>query len=240
MNVVLVTRDTAMGRYLAAGLRAGGMLDRLVIETGRPSWRFYWRKLARVGPLTAAFQLAFNRWYRREGARHLAAPALPPHESVATVNECAFGDDDLVIGFGTSYVNRGTLARVRRGFLNLHTGWLPEYRGVKSEFWVLLARDFGRAGWTLHFMAPELDAGDIVMQRTVPVHGDSPPMLRARLLADAVPALCEFVGHVRARGFDAIPRTSQGDGRYFTTPTWRDWRRWRRQEGNGSPLPGAL
>ena len=223
MNVVLVTHDSVYGSFLAASLHAAGALDRVIIETGRPGWRFYWRKFRRVGPLNAVFQFFLNRWFRREGAKHLPDLPLPPHERVRNVNHLPFGADDLVIGFGSSYIRAETLNRVRHGFLNLHTGWLPEYRGVKSEFWVSYLGDPQRAGWTLHYMTPKLDEGDIVMQHAVPLAGENPAQLRAKLLIDAVPALSSLVTTVRNSGFDAIPRRPQRDGRYFTTPTWREW-----------------
>jgi hypothetical protein len=51
--------------------------------------------------------------------------------------------------------------------------------------------------------------------------------LRAKLLADAVPALAALAARVRDRGFGAITRAPQGQGRYYTTPTWAEWRRYR-------------
>lgn len=231
MNVILVTRDSVYGRYFAASLHAAARLDRILIETGHPSGRFYWRKLLRVGPVNALFGFWYNRWFLREGARHLPSLALPPHETLVTVNTYPFGDDDLVLGFGTGYITARTLGRMRNGFLNLHTGWLPEYRGVKSEFWVLLYGDLPRAGWTLHYMTPRLDEGDIVLQQTVPAEGANPAELRARLLQDAVPAIAELIAQVRERGVAAISRRPQVNGRYFTTPTWREWLAYRRQQG---------
>jgi hypothetical protein len=228
MTVFLVTRDSAFGRFLASGLHAARAVDRIIIETGRPSWRFYWRKLRRVGPVNGVFQFLLNRWFRRAGSRRLPPTELPPHEVVENVNGYPFGDDALVIGFGTSYITARTLAAMQHGFLNLHTGWLPDYRGVKSEFWAIFKGDDSRAGWTLHFMTPKLDEGDIVIRRAVPLTGENPAELRAKLIQDAVPALREFVASVRAGGFGAIPRQPQGAGRYYTTPTWREWRSYRR------------
>ncbi len=229
IRVVLVTHDSVFGRYLAASLHAAGKVDRLIIETGRPGWRFYWRKLRRLGPVNAAFQVWLNGWFRREGRQHLPALPFPPHETVASINGFAFGGQDLVIGFGTSIVTARTLNDMKHGFLNLHTGWLPDYRGVKSEFWTLAGNDVAKAGWTLHYMTPRLDDGDIVLRHAVPVTVRSAGELRARLLRDAVPVLGEFIDRVREQGFDAIPRQPQNDGRYFTTPTWREWRAYRRR-----------
>jgi methionyl-tRNA formyltransferase len=137
MRVIFVTHDSTFGRYVAASLYDRGLLDRIVVETGRPGWRYYWRKLRRVGPANAVFQMWLNRWFRREGRWCLPNLAFPPHATVADVNRYPFGDD-LVIGFGTSVITARTLGGMSHGFLNLHTGWLPDYRGVKSEFWTLL------------------------------------------------------------------------------------------------------
>ncbi len=228
MVITLVTHDSVAGRYVAATLAAAGRVDRVIVETAGPRWSFYWRKIRRVGPVNAVFQLWLNRWFRREVAKHLPDLPLPPHERVPNVNGRPFGDGDLVIGFGTSYITAATLGRMRHGFLNLHTGLLPYYRGVKSEFWTLHQRDVQRAGWTLHFMTPRLDEGDIVLQGTVKVDGENPAQLRAKLLQDAVPAIGAFIDTTRTAGFGSIPRRPQQNGQYFTTPTWSDWRHYRK------------
>lgn len=222
-RAVLVTRDSVFGRYLAASLYHSGTLDRVIVETGRPSWRFFWRKLRRIGPFNAAFQLAFDRWFRRVGARELPPLSLPPHDRVSSINRCAFGEHDLVIAFGTSIVSTATLARVRQGILNLHTGWLPDYRGVKSEYWALAHGDHAKVGWTLHYMTPRLDDGPIVLRRAIPAAATNAAQLRARLLSDAVPALARFIDDARAHGVESIARAPQEGGAYFSAPTWREW-----------------
>ena len=226
MKVVLVTHDCVFGRYLCASLHAAleRGLDRVILERGRPSTRFHWRKLRRVGPADFLFQYWLSRRFVRDGERHLPHLEMPTHERVNNVNRCSFEPDDLVIGFGTSYITRNTLAATPRGFLNLHTGFLPDYRGVKSEFWTLYYRDFDRLAWTLHYMTPRLDQGDIVLRGFVRWKGESPGALRAQLLRDAVPDIAAFITMVRAHGFNAIARMPQSGGRYFSTPRWRDWR----------------
>jgi hypothetical protein len=237
MNVVLVTHDSVYGRYVAAGLRASACVDRVIIETAGTSPRFYARKLLRVGPVDFLFQAWLNRWFAEEGTKHLSDNRFPEHERVGTINSCRFGSDDLVIGFGTSYVTAATLAATPRGILNLHTGLLPEYRGVKSEFWALYNGDYARTGWTLHYMTARLDEGQMVLRRRVPWSGENPAALRAKLLEDAVPAIAALVHRVRHWGFEAIPRTPQGAGRYYTTPTLADWRRYARRSAQSASTP---
>jgi methionyl-tRNA formyltransferase len=239
MKVVLVTHDSAFARFVAATLYEASAVDVVLVETARPSWRFYWRKLRRVGLVDFAFQAWLARWYRREGARGLPERAMPPHERITSANEYPFDPNDLVLGFGTSVITAATLARLPNGFLNLHTGFLPNYRGVKSEFWALARHDAAHIGWTLHYMTPALDAGDIVLRERVAWNGESPAALRAKLLLDAAPTIAALLRDARARRDARLPRTPQGPGTYYTTPRWSDWRLYRAPAGAaaGTPVP---
>ncbi|MGH7581867.1 MAG: formyltransferase family protein [Gemmatimonadales bacterium] len=228
MKTILVMHDSVFGRYLAASLYDDGKVDQVIVETRGPGLRYYWRKFRRVGPVNALFQAWLNRAFQRRGRRWLPRRTLPPHLTIDNVNEYCFDPEDFVIGFGTSLVLPHTLNSLKHGFLNLHTGWLPDFRGVKSEFWTLLQGDTERAGWTLHYMVPQLDAGDIVLRRAVPAWPDDPVALRARLLQDAVPAVGEFIEMVRHIGPERVPRMAQEGGTYYTTPTLADWRQYRR------------
>ena len=237
MKVILVTHDSAFARFVAATLYEASAVDAVLVETARPSWRFYSRKLRRVGAVDFVFQAWLARWYRREGARALPVRTMPPHERITSANEYPFGAEDLVVGFGTSVITAATLARVPNGFLNLHTGFLPNYRGVKSEFWALARHDAAHIGWTLHYMTPALDAGDIVLRQRVAWNGESPAAVRAKLLLDAAPRIAALLRDARVRGDAALPRTPQGPGTYFTTPRWSDWRLYRAPDHPAARMP---
>jgi len=223
VRATLVTHDSIFGRHLASHLHSVGALDRLIVERRAAPLRFYWRKLQRVGPVNAVFQFWLNRHIRASASRVLPHVAMPRHESVTSINECTFGDDELVIGFGTSIVSAATLARAPHGILNLHTGWLPDYRGVKSEFWAVARGEREKIGWTLHYMTPRLDGGDIVLRHAIDAGGKDIGALRAQIVIDAATKIAAFVAQVRRNGFASIPRRAQGKGQYFTTPTLRDW-----------------
>jgi methionyl-tRNA formyltransferase len=55
-----------------------------------------------------------------------------------------------------------------RGTLNVHDSLLPAYAGFSPLIWALIAGET-EVGVTAHMMDGELDAGDIVLQRAVPV-----------------------------------------------------------------------
>lgn len=56
----------------------------------------------------------------------------------------------------------------RRGCINLHASLLPRYRGAAPIHWAIINGE-RETGVTTMFMAPRLDAGDIILQRAVAI-----------------------------------------------------------------------
>jgi len=72
--------------------------------------------------------------------------------------------------------------RFRGRLLNIHPSLLPKYRGLHTHERALQAGD-RKHGASVHFVVPELDAGTVVAQCTVPVEsGDTAQSLSQRLL----------------------------------------------------------
>ncbi|MCI4677973.1 phosphoribosylglycinamide formyltransferase [Rhodoblastus acidophilus] len=71
----------------------------------------------------------------------------------------------------------------RDRMLNIHPALLPSYRGLHTHERAL-AEGVKIHGATVHFVAPEMDAGPIIVQAAVPVlRDDTPEALAARVLA---------------------------------------------------------
>lgn len=67
--------------------------------------------------------------------------------------------------------------------LNIHPSLLPDFKGLNVHARVLAAGKT-ETGCTVHHVAPELDAGPVVLQRRVPVKpNDTPATLEARVKA---------------------------------------------------------
>jgi phosphoribosylglycinamide formyltransferase-1 len=67
--------------------------------------------------------------------------------------------------------------------INIHPSLLPAFKGLHTHERAL-AEGAARHGATVHFVVPELDAGPIILQDSVPVlAGDTPDTLAARVLA---------------------------------------------------------
>ena len=67
--------------------------------------------------------------------------------------------------------------------INIHPSLLPAYKGTKVHERVIEAKE-ALSGASVHFVVPELDAGPVIAQSSVPVHpDDTPQMLADRVLA---------------------------------------------------------
>lgn len=79
--------------------------------------------------------------------------------------------------------------RFRGRLLNIHPSLLPKHRGLRTHARALEAGDVEH-GASVHFVVPELDAGAVVAQATVPVvPGETAGQLAARVLAVEHPLL---------------------------------------------------
>lgn len=73
--------------------------------------------------------------------------------------------------------------------INIHPSLLPRHKGLHTHQQALDAGD-GVHGASVHFVVPELDAGNVLAQAVVPVHpGDDAPTLAARVLGVEHPLL---------------------------------------------------
>lgn len=94
-------------------------------------------------------------------------------------------------------VREEALALPRRGWLNLHPAYLPFNRGWHTPSWPIL--EGTPAGVTLHQMVAEVDAGDILARREVPVEpSDTADELYQRLLDAELELLLELWSTIRS------------------------------------------
>ena len=94
------------------------------------------------------------------------------------------------------------------GSINVHSSLLPKYRGAAPINWAILDGE-AKTGVSIMYMAKELDAGDVILQKTTPISdGEDAQMLTARLADLGADALSEAVV---ALGNGTATRMPQGD-----------------------------
>jgi len=117
---------------------------------------------------------------------------------------------EIVCEAGFMRIHSEGFARAWAGrLLNVHPSLLPAFKGIHVHEQALEA-GVKISGCTVHFVAPELDAGPIIAQAAVPVlNGDTPETLAARVLEQehkiypqAVKLLAE--GKVKLEGGKAV------------------------------------
>jgi phosphoribosylglycinamide formyltransferase-1 len=90
---------------------------------------------------------------------------------------------ELVVLAGFMRILSSGFVRAWEGrLINVHPSLLPAYKGIKVHERVIAAKE-SVSGASVHFVVPELDAGPVIAQATVPVRpGDTPQALADRVL----------------------------------------------------------
>ena len=116
-------------------------------------------------------------------------------------------------------VGRPMLEAFPTAILNIHPSLLPAFPGRDAQRQAI-EHGVKVSGVTVHFVTSELDAGPIILQRTVPVQDDdTPETLAARILLeehraypDAVRIVLENGWRIEQRRFVRFPSASSGSG----------------------------
>ena len=90
---------------------------------------------------------------------------------------------ELVVLAGFMRILSDGFARGWEGrLINIHPSLLPAYKGTKVHERVIEAKE-ALSGASVHFVVPELDAGPVIAQASIPVYpSDTPQTLAERVL----------------------------------------------------------
>lgn len=253
--MVLLCSDEPHHRYLAHLLCSRFDLAGIVSEPGASQLR----AARRARRYRDYFWGLYHQWRRRVlrlsayRARYFAElPSLtdcvvPEPLEVDSINSSEVRKflrrhaPDLVVIAGTTILKRRVLEACGELVLNLHGGYLPDYRGNHSIFFALYNSDFDRVGSTIHFVDPGIDTGNLV-DRAIPEirPGDNAEKLYCRAEMMGIHLLADWIRHWQAGG--QLPRRPQGaGGRMFRTRDRKphhDLRFWMRRRFGIRPVPG--
>ncbi|MEV6037769.1 methionyl-tRNA formyltransferase [Nonomuraea sp. NPDC052116] len=118
----------------------------------------------------------------------------PDDELLLTLKEV---EPDLIVANNwRTWIPPEIFTLPRHGILNVHDSLLPAYAGFSPLIWALINGE-KEVGVTAHMMDAELDAGDIVVQRAVPVGP-------ADTAADLFHRTVDLIGPIVAEALDLI------------------------------------
>jgi methionyl-tRNA formyltransferase len=97
-----------------------------------------------------------------------------------------------------------------QGCINVHASLLPRHRGAAPIQWAILCGD-GETGVSIMRIAEELDAGDVFLQRAIPLRADhTGGSLAADLATLGAAALADAIDGIREGRLPARPQPSEG------------------------------
>ncbi|MCY7345530.1 MAG: hypothetical protein LH614_04850 [Pyrinomonadaceae bacterium] len=164
-----------------------------------------------------------------EAAEKLKIPVyrVENYHAEPAMNLLQKADADLGILYGTNIIKETVFSIPKRGSINIHQGLAPIYRGGPTVFWELYNNE-QEIGITVHYVAPKVDTGDIILQKTLPLRYDFSRYglnyenflddFRAALKEPSAQLTAEAVGLIAAL---KEPRTKQDTtvGKRYRLPT---------------------
>lgn len=131
-------------------------------------------------------------------AQERGLSVLSPEKTGDSLVELAALRADLfvVVAYG-QYIPKSVLALPEQGAINLHPSLLPEYRGASPIQWAVANGDTV-TGVTILYVSEKMDAGDIILQRELPIGLDDTSVTLEPVLAEAgAELLMNAVEHIR-------------------------------------------
>ena len=118
--------------------------------------------------------------------------------------------DVIVVAAYGRILPRTILDLPPRGCINVHASLLPRHRGAAPIAWAILAGD-QVTGVTIMVMNEEMDAGDILLQRSTPIGADDTTgRLGERLARLGAETIGEALDGLRAGSLRATPQPGTG------------------------------
>ena len=113
----------------------------------------------------------------------------------------------VVVAYGMIVPDR-LINMPRHGTINIHGSLLPRYRGAAPMQYSVLNGD-SEAGVSIMYITRELDAGDVILQKSIPVGADETfGELHDRLSVLGAEALEEAIGLIESGNVNAVPQDS--------------------------------
>jgi methionyl-tRNA formyltransferase len=223
-NIALSLLVTAMPHHRYTIMLSGTVASRLAPVSELEALAAFEHKLC--GEIEACRHprlLSYEALAKRTGrevqvlARPNAAPAL------STLAD--LGPDLLISVRYRHILGEAAIAIPRFGVLNLHSGLLPEYKGMMATFWALLNGD-STIGSTLHYIVdgtidtgPVIDRAPVTANRTRSYLGNV-----LSLYPDGCSMVIDAVRRIE-RGQDVACQEQPATGRYYSAPRYEDIRR---------------
>ena len=161
-----------------------------------------------------------NKFY---SFKHLLKNEKIPVVSAVDVNSRLFIrkiakiNPDLIISvFFNQILSPEIIKLSKKGAINIHPAYLPNYKGVSPVFWAL-ANSEKFSGVSVHYINEDIDTGGIIYRKKIPISkNDGEDSLYLRTAREGVVLLTKAINDISKGRVKTVNNTR---GTYFSLPT---------------------
>jgi len=169
MRLVILTTDTKHHTYFINELSKVVNDVHVIYETKKLI------KPYKTGPFFQEEEEEFEEKFFENSPRHFSKKIKSRIRTYDTCNnkECISHikkvQPDVIISFGVGLLKAAVYSTAKICSLNIHRGYISEYRGLDSDLWALYNKEFNKIGVAIHLLSEKLDTGDVIKQKTISV-----------------------------------------------------------------------
>lgn len=231
MKVVLMVSNSVIGKYFASRFSKEIKTSAVIIENKKQDKiKSFIKKLGK-NPVLYPYRLLEiiyfvfdNRIMAKKINNYFSRFDLDIKSKIYRVNDINSEKTKVLIKtinpqlgavVGTSIIKQETINLFSKCILNIHTGILPEYKGLRSEFWALYNKEYDNLGVTIIKIDNGIDTGNIAMQDKIKYEKfDDEFKLRCKNIMLGVKVMIKAV-----KNFSRLKFIKQKNGAYYSNPS---------------------
>lgn len=236
LRVLALVSDDPQQHYLLQQLAQHFELVGALIEPGAKQHQRLWNRGKYLDWWARAWQSLRQRHTGRAAYRQnfFATPAKTQASAINQLKTEWIGSKaalsfiqelkpDVTVVCGTSVIPR-RIIQASGLMINIHGGYLPDYRGNHCVFFAYYRSDFEKIAATLHIVTEQLDAGGIlqVVHPAIYPH-DHDEHLYCRALWCGMQQLFSLLRQFESGEIDLIPQAQTQDGEMFRHRSRLPW-----------------
>lgn len=239
MKKLFIFRNSYDARYILSKIEEKGLLDGIILEKGIGAKK---RKLQRIFQhksivnypgliLDILALILFSGYVNTKVNKKLGLYSYPKEKIklvVDNANENICLDyirqykPDVIFIYGVSILSDRFLKSTKAKVLNIHSGILPKYRNVHSDFWAYLNQDYNNIGVTLIYVDKGIDTGDIAFQNRIKyAKGDDLVDIKIKILRLIPNLIAEATRNIQKNKVNRKKQNMQ-KSHFYPTPGFSD------------------
>lgn len=224
LRILVLCSDDPQHHYLISELAARFDLVGAIIEPGKDQHKRLWQKAKYIDWLYRYWHIKRQKLTGRSRYRydyfsplirnisHINKIYVDWIGSQETVEAIRDFKPDITVVCGTMYLPKKVI-HAADFMINVHGGYLPDYRGNHCIFFAYYKADYAKIAATLHVVSSELDGGEIIEIVKPPIYPhDNDDHLYCRALHLAMLRLFEIIEDFEAgsQSIQCYPQVGNG------------------------------